>query len=84
MDIFNYLILLIGISGVIVIALNFYLEATNKLSKNHKSFAWLNLYGSLALLIYSFFNKVWLFVFLNGFLVIVGIYGLEKVYMKLK
>lgn len=76
------LIFLIGISGVIIIALNFYLEATNRLGKHHITFAWLNLYGSSALLLYSFYNKVWLFVVLNGFLVVVGLWGLEVVYKK--
>lgn len=76
------LILLLGISGVIVIALNFILEATNKLGKNHHTFAYFNLYGSAALLVYSWYNLVWLFVALNGFLVITGLYGLSKVYKK--
>ncbi len=73
-------IFLVGISGVIVIALNFYLEATNRLGKGHITFAWLNLYGSTSLLIYSFYNQVWLFVLLNGFLVFVGLLGLRTVY----
>lgn len=78
------IMLLIGISGVLAIALNFILEATNKLDKKHHTFAILNLYGSFALFLYSYYTKVWLFVILNGFLIIVGIYGLIKVYKKSK
>ena len=74
--------LLIGISGVIAIAVNFLLEATNRLGKNHHTFAWLNLYGSSALFYYSYVEHVWLFVVLNGFLIVVGLYGLWKVYRK--
>lgn len=77
------IMLIIGISGVFAISLNFILEATNKLGKDHKMFAWLNIYGSSALFLYSYYNKVWLFVALNGFLMIVGCYGLIKVYKKL-
>ncbi len=84
MELLELFIFLIGVSGVIVIALNFYLEATNRLGKEHTVFAWLNLYGSTALLIYSFYNKVWLFVILNGFLVVVGLWGLEVVYKQKK
>ncbi len=73
------IMLFIGISGVLAIALNFVLEITNKLGKNHRMFAWINLYGSSALLVYSWFFGVWLFVVLNGFLVIIGLYGLWKV-----
>ena len=78
----DLLFLLIGISGVFVIALNFILEATNKLGKDHHMFTYLNLYGSGALLVYSWYNAVWLFVILNGFLVGVGLYGLYKVHNK--
>lgn len=76
------ILLIIGISGVIAIAINFILEATNKLGKDHHLFAILNIYGSAALFIYSYYNKVWLFVGLNGFLILVGIYGLIQVYKK--
>ncbi len=78
----NYLITMIGVTGVIAIAANFILEATNKLEKNHHTFAWLNLFGSSALLIYSLYFYVWLFVALNTFLVVVGLIGLRKVYRK--
>lgn len=75
----DLIILLYGISGVIAIALNFYLEATDKFSQNHRAFAFINFYGSLALLIYSIYNQVWLFVVLNSFLILVGLLGLWKV-----
>lgn len=78
------LMLLIGISGVLCVAMNFILESTNKLPKDHHLFAILNLYGSFALFIYSVYNKVWLFVILNSFLILVGIYGLYKVFEKNK
>jgi len=74
--------LIIGITGVIAIAANFLLEALNKLGKDHKVFAWVNLYGSSALCFYSLVFKVWLFVGLNGFLILTGIYGLYEVYSK--
>ena len=80
----DFVFLLIGISGVIAIALNFILEATNRLGKNHHTFAILNLYGSGSLFAYSLYNSVWLFVVLNGFLILVGIYGLVQVYSKKK
>ena len=70
----------VGISGVIAIAINFILEATNKLGKDHHAFAILNLYGSGSLFTYSFYNQVWLFVALNGFLIMVGTYGLYQVF----
>lgn len=76
------IMLAIGISGVIAIATNFVLEATDKLGKNHHSFAIINFYGSSALFAYSLYNKIWLFVALNSFLVLIGIYGLFKVYKK--
>ncbi len=78
----SWFFLLFGISGVIAIALNYILEATNKLGKDHKLFSIVNFYGSFALLSYSIYNEVWLFAVLNGFLVAVGIYGLLKVYGK--
>jgi len=76
--------LIIGISGVLSIALNFILEIRNKLDNGHKLFAILNLYGSTSLFIYSLYGKVWLFVILNGFLILVGIYGLCKVFFNKK
>jgi len=78
----DIIILSIEISGVIAIGLNFILEATNKLRKDHHLFAILNLYGAATLMMYSWYNSVWLFLVLNGFLVIVGIYGLMEVYKK--
>ena len=80
----NTLMLLIGISGVAAIGLNFVLEATNRLDKQHHIFALLYFYGSLTLCIYSIYTKVWLFVILNGFLTIAGIWGIWKVYQKKK
>jgi len=74
--------LIIGISGVLIIALNFILEISNKLEKNHKIYAILNLYGSTALFLYALYGKVWLFVILNGFLIIIGILGIIKVFRK--
>ncbi|MFW6285879.1 MAG: CBU_0592 family membrane protein [Nanoarchaeota archaeon] len=78
----DVILLIIGISGVIAIALNFILEATNRLKSDHHSFAIINLYGSCALFIYSLYNLIWLFVILNGFLILVGVYGLYKVLKK--
>ncbi len=80
--ILSTLFLIIGITGVIAIAINFILEASNKLDKEHHIFAFLYTYGSAALLAYSAYNSVWLFVVLNGFLVLVGLYGIYKVYKR--
>lgn len=76
------IMLCVGVSGVIAIAMNFILEISNKLDKEHKIFSLLNLYGSLTLFIYAFYGKVWLFVVLNGFLILVGLYGIWKVFFK--
>lgn len=81
MAILDMLMLGIGISGVIAIALDFILEATNKFGKNHHTFAIVNLYGSSALFAYSLYNEVWLFVVLNTFLIIVGLFGIYKVFI---
>jgi len=78
----DIIFLLIGISGVIAIALNFILEARNKLGKDHHTFALLNLYGSSSLFTYSLYEGVWLFVILNGFLIVVGLYGINEVFVK--
>lgn len=78
----DLLFLLLGISGVIAIALNFVLESADKLGKDHKTFAWINLYGCSALFAYSYYESVWLFVVLNAFLIAVGVYGLYKVYFR--
>jgi len=76
------IILAIGISGVIAVGLQFFLEATNRLGKDHKAFAWINLYGCTALFINAFFSKVWLFATLNILLTSIGLYGLYIVYFK--
>ena len=80
----DYIVLGIGISGVLAITINFLLEATNHLPKDHHLFAWINLYGSLALLVYSWYNAVWLFVVLNMFTTIAALYGLRIVYFTKK
>lgn len=80
----DYIILTIGITGVMAITLNFLLEASDNLSKDHKTFAWINFYGSIALLIYSWYNKVWLFLILNTITLLAGIYGLIIVYSQKK
>ena len=78
------IILIIGISGIIAVGLQFFLEATNRLGKDHKAFAWINLYGCTALFINAFFSKVWLFASLNVLLISIGLYGLYIVYFKNK
>lgn len=74
----DILLLVFGISGVLAIAFNFLLELFEKESK--KNFAWVNLYGCFALFSYSLYTQVWLFVVLNGFLILTGVFGLYKVY----
>ena len=78
------LALIIGITGIIAIGLNFLLEATNSLKEDHKAFGWINLYGSTALCIYAIISKAWLFAVLNGLLILIGIYGLTKIYSNTK
>jgi lipid-A-disaccharide synthase-like uncharacterized protein len=72
----------IGISGVIFIASMFYLEITNKVSKDHKTFTYLNFLGNFCLFFYSFYFQVWLFVLLNGFLLLESLYGMYFVHKK--
>lgn len=78
----DMVMLVFGISGALAVGLNYILEALNKLSKDHKVFSWVNLYASIALLTYSWYGEVWLFVGLNLFLSLVGIFGLYEVYFK--
>ncbi len=78
----EFIMLLFGISGVIVLALVFILEDLNKLNKNHHMFSFLNLYATIALLSYSLYSSVWLFVWLNLMMLFVNLYGLYKVYKK--
>ena len=80
--IWNLLVLFIGISGILAIGTNFLLEVTNKIEKNHHIFTLINLYGSVALCVYSFYNKVWLFVILNGFLILISVYGIYLAFKK--
>ena len=81
---FDLIVLIFGISGVVAVVTNFILEATDKLPKDHHLFAILNFYGAVALLVYSWYNQVWLFVVLNAFALLVGAYGLKVVYSKKK
>lgn len=74
----------VGISGVFAIAADFIMEATDKFSKNHHTFAIVNLYGSSSLFAYSLYNEVWLFVVLNTFLIGVGLFGIYKVFISRK
>lgn len=69
------MILILGISGIIAIALAVLLEILNKLDIKHHMFSLLNLYGTATLLFYSIYNSVWLFVLLNGFLLVTSLYG---------
>ncbi|MFW5705031.1 MAG: CBU_0592 family membrane protein [Nanoarchaeota archaeon] len=78
----DLIILIIGICGFLLIASNYFLEATNVLGKDHKLFSILNLAGSSFLLVYSWYHAVWLFVILNLFLVIVGLAGIVAVFMR--
>jgi len=71
-----------GVSGALAVGLNYLLEALNKLSKDHKLFSWINLYASVALFSYSWYWEVWLFVGLNLFLSLIGLFGLYEVYFK--
>ena len=74
--------LVFGVSGALAIGINYVLESMNKYAKNHKTYSWVNLYSAVALFFYSWYGEVWLFVWLNLFLVIVGTFGLYEVYFK--
>ena len=76
----NFVVLLVGISGAFAVGLNYILESLNKLDKDHKTFGWINLYASSALLWNAWYNSVWVFVGLNIFLILIGMFGLYKVY----
>lgn len=74
--------LVFGVSGALAVGINYILESMNKYGKDHKIFSWVNLYASVALLTYSWYGEVWLFVGLNLFLSLVGVFGLYQVYFK--
>lgn len=65
---------LIGIAGVLVIAINFILEASDKLAKDHNLFVQLNFISSMLLFTYSVLEHVILFAILNMMLVLISIY----------
>jgi lipid-A-disaccharide synthase-like uncharacterized protein len=67
---------LIGILGLIIIIITFILESSNKLSRNHKKYIILFSSGSLFLTVYSILTKEIIFLILNGFGVLIGIYEL--------
>ena len=76
----DFLVLLLGISGAFAVGINYILESLNKLSKDHKTFGWINLYASVALLYNAWYNNAFVFVGLNIFLMLIGLFGLYNVY----
>lgn len=74
----------LGIIGVCIIGINFLLEASDKLSKDHHWFVVLNLISSLFLFTYAYIAKVTLFVILNGMLILISIYQLIVIKIKKK
>lgn len=73
---------LLGIIGVSIIAVNFVLEASDKLAKDHHWFVVLNLISSLFLATYSYLENVTLFIILNSMLVLISIYQLIVIKIK--
>jgi len=80
----EYLMTGIGILGVIILGVNFVLEASDKLGKNHYTFIILHIVASCCLLAYSVFEKIPLFIVLNSMLIIVGLVQFIKTYKKIK
>lgn len=80
----EYLMTAIGILGVMILGVNFVLEASDKLGKNHYTFIILHLFASCCLLAYSVFEKIPLFIVLNSMLILVGLFQFVKTYKKNK
>ncbi len=78
-----YWITAIGVAGVIILGVNFVLEASDKLGKDHYTFVVLHLIASVLLLIYSSLEKIPLFIILNSMLILVGLLQLVKTHKSL-
>lgn len=78
----DLIINILGIAGLLLVGGSVLLEELNKLDKNHHTFAIMNVTGSILLFINAIYFKVTLFAVLNGFLILVGSYGMYKVYKK--
>lgn len=76
----DLVVTLIGISGVFAIGSSILLESLNKLDRKHHIFSILNLYGNSTLFFYSYYNWIWLFFVLNGFLFCISLYSVINVY----
>ncbi|MFW6383150.1 MAG: hypothetical protein ACOCZQ_00745 [Nanoarchaeota archaeon] len=72
----------IGVLGVVLLGINFVLEASDKLGRDHYTFILLYLTASLCLLIYSVLEQITLFIVLNAMLVLVSIIQLIKNYKR--
>lgn len=72
----------IGVAGVILLGLNFVLEASDKLGRNHYTFILMYLTASALLLIYSALEFIPLFIILNAMLVLISIFQLIKTYKR--
>lgn len=71
MDLF---VTVLGIIGVIMLGIDILLEVLDKIPKDHKLFSTIYVIANFLLFVYSWYFAVWLFVILNGFLLMVGIY----------
>ncbi len=74
-----YWITAIGVLGVLILALNFILEASDRLGKDHYSFVILHIIASACLLTYSALENIPLFIILNAMLILVGLAQLLKI-----
>lgn len=68
----------LGILGVALLGLDVLLESTNKLGGDHKLFTKIYVIANFLLFVYSLYSRFWLFVVLNGILLIVGIYAFYR------
>ncbi|MGM5482259.1 MAG: hypothetical protein ACQESF_02245 [Nanobdellota archaeon] len=74
----------IGVAGVVLLGVNFILEASDKLARDHYSFILLYMAASLLLFIYSAIEGITLFIILNFMLVLISMFQLIKTYHKSK
>lgn len=67
---------IIGLIGLILVLFAFVLENTGKLHKKHYVYNWLNLVGSVFLIVYAIILSSWIFVILNTAWVLFAAYFL--------
>jgi len=69
---------IIGIIGFLLVVLAITLESLDKLKKK-QDFLYLNMIGSVFLIINAYYFTVWVFVALNSFMIMANSYALFKI-----